>query len=250
MRIAKDIYLVGDGAIRLSNPIDCHVYLIDGGDKKVLIDSGVGIEPELIIDNIRNDGFNPSDIDYLIVTHCHADHAGGCSQLRRELSCKSFAPELEAKFIEDGTDEDLGLPSTKLAGIYPKDYVYPHSEIDRKLGDGERIDADKYELTAIHVPGHSYGSTVFLMKGEGYNAAFTNDIVFLGGTIGLGNWIGSSLEDYRNNIGKLANLSVEGLFPGHFLWTLKAGQEHLDKAINGLKLPYPPPNFQQVHPSC
>jgi hypothetical protein len=39
------------------------------------------------------------------------------------------------------------------------------------------------------------------------------------------------------------------MFHGHFLWTLKGGQEHLDKAVEALKLPYPLPNFQHVHPS-
>jgi len=54
MKIAKDIYLVGDGAIRLSNPMDCHVYLVDGGQKKILIGSAVGLEPSLIMDDIRS----------------------------------------------------------------------------------------------------------------------------------------------------------------------------------------------------
>jgi hydroxyacylglutathione hydrolase len=93
MRITKDIYLVGDGALRLSNPMDCHVYLIDGGARKVLIDSGVGIEPNLIVENIRSDGFNPTDIDYIILTHCHADHAGGCKHFQDHLSCSVLAPE-------------------------------------------------------------------------------------------------------------------------------------------------------------
>jgi len=249
MKIAKDIYLVGDGAIRLSNPMDCHIYLVDGGQKKALVDSGVGVNPELIIDNIRNDGFNPTEIDYLIVTHSHSDHAGGCKYFRQELSCRIMAPQAEARFIEKGTEQDLGLDVTKRSGTYPKDYVYPHSKVDHKLRNGERIDLDRYQLTAIEVPGHSYGPAVFLMKGSRYTAAFTGDTVFLGGTIGLGNWRGSSLENYRGSIDRLAGLSVEGLFPGHFLWTLKGGQEHLDKAIEALKLPYPPPNFQHVHPS-
>ena len=249
MRIAKDIYLVGDGAIRLSNPMDCHVYLVDGGQKKALIDSGVGVNPELILDNIRNDGFNPAEIDYLIVTHSHSDHAGGCKYFRQQLSCRIMAPQAEARFIEKGTEQDLGLDVTKRSGTYPKEYVYPHSKIDHKLKNGERIDLDRYQLTAIEVPGHSYGPAVFLMKGRGWTAAFTGDTVFLGGTIGLGNWRGSSLENYRGSIDRLAGLSVEGLFPGHFLWTLKGGQEHLDKAIEALKLPYPPANFQHVHPS-
>jgi glyoxylase-like metal-dependent hydrolase (beta-lactamase superfamily II) len=249
MKIAKDIYLVGDGAIRLSNPMDCHVYLIDGGQKKVLIDSGAGVEPEFIVDNIRNDGFTPGEVDYLIVTHCHADHAGGCKYFREELSCKILAPEVEGRFIEDGTEQDLGLDMAKRGGLYPADYVFPHSEVDHELEDSETIEADRYRLTAMHVPGHSYCPAVLLMKGEGYTAMFTDDVVFLGGTIGLGNWRGSSLENYRNSIGKLAGLHVEGMFPGHFLWTLRMGQEHLDRAIEALKLPYPPPNFQHTHPS-
>jgi hydroxyacylglutathione hydrolase len=249
MKIAKDIYLVGDGAIRLSNPLDCHVYLIDGGQKKVLIDAGIGLEPNLIMDNIRSDGFNPAEIDYLVATHCHSDHAGGCKYFREKLSCRVMAPEPEARFIEKGTEQDLGLDVTRYGGTYPRDYVHQPSKIDHKLKDGERIDVGRYQLTAIQVPGHSYGPAVLLMKGGGYAAAFTGDVVFVGGTIGLGNWRGSSLEDYRNNIGKLAGLSVEEMFPGHFLWTLKGGQEHIDKAIEALKLPYPPPNFGHAHPS-
>jgi len=249
MKIAKDIYLVGDGAIRLSNPMDCHVYLVDGGQKKALIDAGIGIDTELILNNIRNDGFNPAEIDYLIVTHCHSDHAGGCKYLREKLSCRVMAPQPEAKYIEKGTERDLGLDVSKHGGTYPRDYIYPHSKVDHKLKDGERIALGRYQLTTIQVSGHSYGPAVLLMKGEGHTSAFTEDVVFVGGTIGLGNWQWSSLENYRNDIGKLAGLSVEGMFPGHFLWTLKEGQEHIDKAIEALKLPYPPPNFQHVHPS-
>ena len=58
MKINESVYLVGDGETRLSCPMDCHVYLVDCGDLKCLVDAGVGINPERILANIRADGFN------------------------------------------------------------------------------------------------------------------------------------------------------------------------------------------------
>jgi len=39
------------------------------------------------------------------------------------------------------------------------------------------------------------------------------------------------MEGYRSDIGKLAGLGVDGLFPGHGMFTLSGGQRHLDVAI-------------------
>ena len=77
---------------------------------------------------------------------------------------------------------------------------------------------------------------------------FSGDAVFHGGTIGLGNWAGSNLEDYRRYIGRLSGLSVEGLYPGHFLWTLRDGQEHLDTAVANMASAWVPPAWQHQHP--
>lgn len=248
MKVLDDIYLVGDGEIRLSHPADCHVYLLDGGGEAVLIDAGVGLEPELILENIRRDGFQPGDVGSLIVTHSHADHAGGASWFRSKLSCRVIAPELEERIIGAGSDEDLGLDVAKRSGIYPQDYVFRHCEVDGVLKDAERMKVGRYELTMIQVPGHSPGTGCILVDGGDGRMLFSSDVVFLGGTIGLGNWEGNSLREYRRSIGKLANLSVEALFPGHYLWTLRGGQEHLDKAVENLRQAWVPPAWQHNHP--
>ena len=78
MRLTEHIALVGSSRFGLSSPYDCHVYAVDCGDDSLLIDAGCGLEPELIEANLRDDGFDPGRIRAIVLTHAHADHAGGC----------------------------------------------------------------------------------------------------------------------------------------------------------------------------
>jgi glyoxylase-like metal-dependent hydrolase (beta-lactamase superfamily II) len=249
LKIAKDIYLVGGGDIRLSNKADCHVYLVDGGSEKCLIDAGVGIEPEQIISNIKADGFNPKkDIDYILITHAHSDHAGGAREVKEMTGGEVIAPKVEAEFIERGGDDlEYGLRVTKKSGVYPKDYKYKHTKVDRKINHNSKFKVGKYTLRAVQVPGHSHGIVGYLVE-EKPRSFFSSDIVFIEGNVGLGNWPGCNLDNYRNYIGRLANLEVVSLFPGHFMWTLKDGQSHLDRAIENFAGAWVPPAWTHNHP--
>lgn len=55
-----DIYAVGGGRMGfgISGPLDCHVYLLDGGSELALVDPGLGIDHafDLVLENIRHDG--------------------------------------------------------------------------------------------------------------------------------------------------------------------------------------------------
>ena len=58
MRLTEHIYLVGGGDVGfgITHPLDSHVYLVTDGKSGALIDSGVGIDIEPILQNIRDDG--------------------------------------------------------------------------------------------------------------------------------------------------------------------------------------------------
>lgn len=233
----------------MSHQKDCHVYLLDLNGELVLIDAGFGVNSECIIQNIREEGFNPFKIKYLFVTHVHADHAGGCLPLKKLVKCKVVAPEIEAELLEKGSEPELGIDIMKKAGLYPKAYRFQRCKPDIVLNDGEEFKISSYSLKLIQIPGHSLASSCYLVDLDGYRALFSSDIVFYGGAIGLGNWRGSSLSKYRENISKLSDLKIDGLFPGHFLWVFKGGQTHVDKAIsNLLDSPWVPPAWQHLHP--
>lgn len=247
MRIMKDVHLVASGQIRLSHPCDCHVYLLDCGEELALIDAGVGLDVQRILANIREEGFDERRITHLFLTHCHSDHAGGCKQLRELSGCQIICSEIEGKLLESSTDEEIGLDLAKRSGLYPPDYAFPRVRPQRIIQHGEAIWIGKYQIRALIVPGHSQGSTCYLLDQGGRRILFSGDTVFLGGTIGLGNWPGSSLDDYRQYIGRLGGLAVDALLPGHFLWTLEDGQKHLDKAVENLRLAWVPPAWEHHH---
>ena len=67
VRLTRDIALVGGGnnGFDISAPLDCHVYLLDGGDELALVDAGVGDvpgDPDAILANAEADGFDPGRI--------------------------------------------------------------------------------------------------------------------------------------------------------------------------------------------
>jgi glyoxylase-like metal-dependent hydrolase (beta-lactamase superfamily II) len=249
MKITDGIYLVGGGDIGLSNKMDCHVYLLDGGEKKCLIDSGIGLQSRIILENIKEEGFDPkNDLDYLLISHAHADHAGGAKDIYSETGAEVIAPQGEAQFIEKGgKDLDEGLRACIRAGVYPTNYKYRHVNVRRTVRHNTRLKVGKYHLRVIQIPGHSHATAGFLIEEEP-RCFFSSDIVFVQGTIGLGNWPGCSLDNYRKYIDRLGGLRVVSLFPGHYIWTLVDGQSHLDTAISNMSSPWVPPSWGHNHP--
>ena len=236
MRILDNVYMVGSGNIGLSNAYDCHMYLIDGGNHELaLVDAGVGLESNRIFGNIRAHNFDPKNIVYVLTTHSHSDHAGGCRNLKAETSCGIIASEAEARLMEKGTDEELGLIIAKKSGCYPLDYAYPHCKVDKTIRNQENLRVGNCQVRAICVPGHSLGSTCYLLEQDNHRVLFSGDTVFFNGIIGLLNCYGSSLEAYRENMGKLSNLGIDALMPGHGLFTVRGGQAHIDKAVEALQ---------------
>jgi len=233
MKITDEVYIVGSGGngLGISDDYDCHVYLINAGSELALVDAGVGIDTERILNNIRDEGFDPDHLSTVLLTHAHADHAGGCYDLKSALGVSMALSSEEKHFLETGDEDELGLTFARSAGWYPADYHLRSCAVDIGLSDGQQIAVGNLRIMSIKVPGHSRGSICYLMYGKELIYLFTGDVVFLRGFISLLNAPGSSLEDYRNNIRKLSDLSVDSLLPGHQAFCLKGGQKHIDKAI-------------------
>ena len=231
MRITEQIYLVGSLQLGISGCWDCHVYLIKGSDGLVLIDAGSGTDSDKILENIRREGFAPNDVKALLLTHNHFDHSCGAADIREKTGCKVYLSEKTKPLLENATEMEVGLDLAKKQGVYPEWFEYRNCVVDQAVVDGDIFEIAGLEFTAITIEGHSPDSVCYLVEIEGTQNLFTGDVLFYGGVIGLINAPGSTMDGYRRDLKKLADLNIDGFFPGHFLFTINHGQRHIDAAI-------------------
>jgi glyoxylase-like metal-dependent hydrolase (beta-lactamase superfamily II) len=237
VRLGEHVYLVGSGTqgFDLTDPYDCHVYLIDGGSELALIDVGAGMGAAAIIENVKRDGFDPARIRHVILTHGHGDHAGGAARVRSMLGEPSiYASGGIADALRRADEKAISLEAAKLAGIYPMDYRMEPCSIDHELEEGATISVGDLVLTALDTPGHSDGHVSLLMEDSGHRMLFAGDVIFFGGKVLLQNIHDCRLDALINSLRKLRQLDVTSLLPGHLTLSLKDGQRHIERANQAL----------------
>ncbi len=246
MRITEDIYLVGSLQLGISGRWDSHVYLVKGTDGLVLIDAGGGTDGEKIFENIRSEGFDPADIKALLLTHVHFDHSCGAAEIRERTGCEVYLSKNSRDLLQQGSAAEAGLDKAIEKGIYPEWFQFKNCSVDHAVEDGDVINVAGLQFKAISVDGHSLDSICYLVEINGSRNLFAGDVLFYGGVIGLINASGSTMEGYRKDLSKLAGLEIDGLYPGHFLFTVTGGQRHIDAAIDQLKKGSMPQTVGQI----
>jgi len=245
MRLSERVYLVGGGTFGfgISHDLDCHVYLIDGGTELALIDAGAGVSIDPILENIRSDGLDPSRLKYLLLTHAHADHAGGAFLWRQKCGVQVAGSSQATDYLSQGDEERISLTVAKAAGVYPQEYVFHPCQVHRTLSEGDLFRVGDLELTALETPGHCSGMLSFLMKDGPRSILFAGDTVFHDGRILMSNVWDCDLQAYVNSIEKLSRYSIDALLPGHMAIAMKNGSRHIQKAREAFQKLAIPPNI-------
>lgn len=176
-------------------PLMTNCYIISEGKECIVIDAGE--EGERIVETVRA---RELSVKYILASHGHFDHVSGIEPLRRafrapfhihssDLEMFKGAPEMAKKFA--GTDiEELGDPE---GFIEENEYTIGNSK-----------------LIPIHTPGHTAGSTSFLIGKH----LFSGDTLFKG-SIGRMDF-GGSVESMKNTIEQLKKMDEDiEVHPGH-----------------------------------
>ncbi|MDM8523457.1 MBL fold metallo-hydrolase [Desulfococcaceae bacterium HSG8] len=202
MKITDEIFQVGGG--RLTSYEDAAIYLISFNGHAAIVDAGCGDSQDKLLKNIRSCGVKPDQIEYLFITHCHYDHTGGAKALKDKLQCRIISHELDAPFLEQGDNR------VTAASWY--DSVIQSFTVDRKLsGAREKIDLGGRIIEAVHTPGHSPGSVVYLTESDGFRVVFAQDVHGP-----LDPSLLSDKADYRRSLELLLSLEADILCEGHF----------------------------------
>jgi metallo-beta-lactamase class B len=175
-------------------------YLIDTGDGLILIDSLYGNWLPVLLNNIRQLGFDPADVKYLINTHGHFDHAGGSALFQKLYG---------SRVVMTAEDWQVARAKPELAAFY-----MPTPRVDIIAKDGDTITLGDNTITLFNTPGHTEG--VLSLGYTGKDGANTHSILTLGG-VGL-NFSGVErteiyLDSYRRLQSMQDNFSVS--LPNH-----------------------------------
>jgi glyoxylase-like metal-dependent hydrolase (beta-lactamase superfamily II) len=233
LKLDERIHLVGSGSFGfdLTDPYDCHVYLLDGGSELALVDVGAGMGAAQIVVNIERCGFDRAQVKQLICTHAHGDHAGGAARMRELLPNASLLLSKHgAEVIRAGDERAASLDVAKQAGIYPADYRLEPCAVERELAEADTVTVGDLVLECIETPGHSSGHLSFLLEHDGRRSLFGGDVVFHGGAVLLQNIHDCSVVELARSLRKLRSLAVDALYPGHLAFSRTGGQRHIERA--------------------
>jgi glyoxylase-like metal-dependent hydrolase (beta-lactamase superfamily II) len=202
MEITSEIFEVGGP--HLTSPEDGAIYLIKFGNQSALVDAGCGNATGRLFSNIVKCGTDPHHLKYLLITHCHYDHTGGAAELKRRTGLEIVAHELDAPFLEAG---DSVVTAANWYGKKLKPF-----QVDRKIvGSSEDILLGGRKIAAVHTPGHSPGSVVYLTESDGLKVLFAQDVH---GPLDPG--FLSNQKDYRESLKILLAIGADILCEGHY----------------------------------
>jgi glyoxylase-like metal-dependent hydrolase (beta-lactamase superfamily II) len=245
MKISERVSLVGSGQLgmRISQRLDCNVYLLDGGDECALIDAGGGVEPERIVANIEKAGVAMDRVRWILLTHAHADHAAGAHFFQSRYGLQVICAEEAVPWIETSDEEATSISLAREAGVYPADFVYTKCPVSRGVREGDIMNIGSLQIRLLETPGHSRGHVSYLFEDNGHCSLLSGDVVFAGGKIVLQNIWDCSIQDYAATMAKLHYLRIERLYPGHGPALLSEAHRDIESAHTIFRNLGIPPNL-------
>ena len=145
----------------------------DGGEC-VLVDAPP--DPNAVLGHLEEHGLR---LVALLATHGHVDHVGGVGEL-----CRGQGREVPVR-IHDGDRhmllDPIGTSGTLGQILEYEDLDLRPPELLSGLDHGERVSGAGMTFTTIHTPGHTQGSTCFLLEVDGEAPVlFSGDHLFAG----------------------------------------------------------------------
>lgn len=162
---------------------NCSVLVCEDTMKAAVVDPGGDLDR--VIGFVEEAG---AEIEKILVTHAHIDHAGGVAEMVKRFQVPVEGPHRDDKFWIDGLPQqgrEFGFPGC--AAFEP----------DRWLDEGDTVKVGNILLEVHHCPGHTPGHVIFFQPD--YKLAIVGDVLFRG-SIGRTDFPRGDYETLINSI--------------------------------------------------
>lgn len=155
-KIAGNLYYVGT--------YDLACYLLVTPKGNILINTGLDDSYPLIKNSIESLGFSLKDTKILLITQAHHDHSGALAQIKKETGAKLLVNSPDADALKTGgkTDYEMGKYGELFEPVVP----------DKLLKDRSTIKLGGTKLTLLSHPGHTKGSSSYLVNVKDGNKTY------------------------------------------------------------------------------
>lgn len=144
LKLFDNLYFVGTTVVG--------AFIIDSGDGLIMLDTGNGdTDAEMMVNDMKELGIDPSEIRVIFISHEHFDHYGGVRYLK-----KNVCPDAKVA---------MSLVGWNLLQSVPPEWVYVGSRpesVDIFLSDGMKIRVGNLYVQAVATPGHSPGCMSYI----------------------------------------------------------------------------------------
>jgi len=211
-----------------------NAYVLTNGDDLALVDTGVATDRirQDLRDGLAERGYEFADVDDIVLTHFHVDHAGLAGEIQAESGATVYVHEADAPLVAQEPDavaavedrrrdllETWGVPADAreelLAFFESADIQGPPAD-PTPIEDGDVLEVGGHTLETVHAPGHAAGLCCF--ETAGGDEAFVGDAVLPVYTPNVGGAdvrVERPLERYVATLERIADRDYERVWPGH-----------------------------------
>jgi glyoxylase-like metal-dependent hydrolase (beta-lactamase superfamily II) len=177
-------------------------------------------EPEAMLASLRGLGIRPDEVDLVLTTHLHWDHAGGLTRRTGNGAYEVTFPR--ARHVVQRTEWEFALsPDVRSRAAYFEEDLLPVAEaglLELVDGEAEILPGIWVRRTGGHTPGHQ---VIVFRASPDLACAITGDLVGLRPHLRVP-WIPAADLDVRQSIQEKARLLEEA---ASHRWLLVLGHE-------------------------
>ena len=151
-------------------------FLLEDDDGSLtLVDTGYKRADRKIVAALAGLGKAPEDVQRIVLTHAHNDHAGGLAATKEKTGAAVRSHDRDATYLQSGTTPQLDASHLKGRLFNRMPAGFAKCDVAQTFQDGELLPIAG-GLRIVHTPGHTPGHVSLLHEGTG--VLITGDAIF------------------------------------------------------------------------